>query len=82
MVPLGLWMEGPVSHVPSSVKTVGIHFFELRLISKVQACLPLYDLERVILAFLTSRLDDYSALCVSMGHTSIQRLQLVQNFNL
>ena len=54
-------------------------FFKIRLLAKTKSYLSFKDLERVINAFVTSRLDYYNALYVGMDQASIKRLQLVQN---
>ena len=62
--------------VSSVVKTC---FFKIRLLAKTKSFLSFNDLERVINAFVTSRLDYCNALYVGMDQASIKRLQLVQN---
>ena len=54
-------------------------FFKIRLLAKTKSYLSFKDLERVINAFVTSRLDYCNALYVGMDQASIKRLQLVQN---
>ena len=54
-------------------------FFQLRQISKVKSILPRPDLEKLIHAFITTRLDYCNALYVGIGQAPIARLQLVQN---
>ena len=54
-------------------------FFQLRLLSKLKPYLPHKDLETVIHAFITSRLDYCNALYVGLGKRQMSRLQLVQN---
>ena len=51
----------------------------IRLLAKTKSYLSFKDLERVINAFVTSRLDYCNALYVGMDQASIKRLQLVQN---
>ena len=53
--------------------------FKIRLLAKTKSYLSFKDLERVINAFVTSRLDYCNALYVGMDQASIKRLQLVQN---
>ena len=64
---------GPLApNIHSAVKSLGVHvyrffkfdkqiysvvFFQMRLVAKVKGYLPQKDLERVIIAFLTSHLD-------------------------
>jgi len=54
-------------------------FFQLRLLSKVKPFLNRHDLEKVIHAFISSRLDYCNALYIGLNQSSISRLQLVQN---
>ena len=54
-------------------------FFQLRLISKVKPFLPPKQLEILIHAFISSRLDYCNALYVGLDQSSVRRLQLVQN---
>ena len=54
-------------------------FFHLRLVAKLKPYLPHKDLETVIHAFITSRLDYCNALYVGLGQRQMRRLQLVQN---
>ena len=59
--------------------TVRSCFFQLRTIAKVKAYLHPKDLERVINALITSRLDYCNSLYVGLDKSSLQHLQLVQN---
>ena len=54
-------------------------FFQLRLLAKVKPYLSQNDLERVIHAFISSRLDYCNSLYVGLDQLSLRRLQLVQN---
>ena len=54
-------------------------FFQLRILSKVKGYLSRRDLETVIHAFITSRLDYCNALYIGLEHSLLHRLQLVQN---
>lgn len=62
--------------ISSVVKT---SFFQLRLLAKVKPYLLRKDFERVIHAFITSRLDYCNSLYVGLDQSSLRRLQLVQN---
>lgn len=53
-------------------------FYHLR-IAKLKLCLPYKDLETVIHAFITSRLDYSDSLYSGLLQTLISRLQMVQN---
>lgn len=54
-------------------------FFQLRSISKLKNILSSKDLETVIHAFISSRLDYCNSLYLGICHSSLSRLQLVQN---
>lgn len=52
---------------------------QLRIISRLKSILSFQDLEKVIHAFITSRLDYCNSLYVGLPQSSLARLQLVQN---
>lgn len=54
-------------------------FFQLRLLAKVKPFLSFKNLEKVIHAFITSRLDYCNSLYAGISQTALSRLQLVQN---
>ncbi len=54
-------------------------FFQLRLLAKVKPILSSKNFERVIHAFITSRLDYCNSLYFGTGQTALSRLQRVQN---
>ncbi|XP_051980605.1 uncharacterized protein LOC127641781 [Xyrauchen texanus] len=54
-------------------------FFQLRQIAKLKPLLSFKDLETFIHAFISSRLDYSNALYMGLNHSSLYRLQLVQN---
>ena len=54
-------------------------FFHLRNISKVKSILTSQDLEKIMHAFVSSRLDYCNGLYSSLSCSAINRLQLVQN---
>ena len=54
-------------------------FFQLRMIAKIKSLLSPADLERVIHATISSRLDYCNALYAGINQSSLDRLQLVQN---
>lgn len=54
-------------------------FYQLRIISKLKLFLTFNDLEKVIHAFITSRLDYCNSLYLGLPQSSIARLQMVQN---
>ena len=55
------------------------NFFHLRQLAKVKPFLSQNHFERVIHAFITSRLDYCNALYFGVSQSSLTRLQLVQN---
>ncbi len=54
-------------------------FFQLRLLAKVKPILSSKNFEKVIHAFITSRLDYCNSLYFGIGQTALSRLQRVQN---
>ncbi len=68
-----LSFENHVSHV---IKTA---FFHLRNIAKLQNMLSVSDAEKLVHAFMTSRLDYCNALLGGCPASSINKLQIVQN---
>ncbi len=54
-------------------------FFQLRLLSKAKSFLSFKNLEKVIHAFITSKLDYCNSLYTGISQTALSRLQLVQN---
>ena len=54
-------------------------FYHLGLLSKIKLVLSFNDFERVIHAFISTRLDYCNALYVGVNQASLARLQLVQN---
>ncbi|KAI5619889.1 hypothetical protein C0J50_20551, partial [Silurus asotus] len=53
--------------------------FELRNISKLRNMLSISDAEKLVYAFMTSRIDYYNALLGGCPASLINKLQLVQN---
>ncbi len=76
---LGVIMDSDFKLDKQINSVVKSSFFQLRLLSKVKSCLSFNDFERVIHAFISSRLDYCNALYVGVSQTSLSRLQLVQN---
>ena len=64
------------SHIKQITKT---SFFHLRNISKIRKSLSLPDAEKLIHAFVTSRLDYCNALYAGYNNTCLKSLQLIQN---
>ena len=54
-------------------------FYQLRQIAKVKPLLSRSDLEKLIHAFISTRLDYCNALYIGISQASLARLQLVQN---
>ena len=54
-------------------------FYQLRVVSKAKPFLSFKNFERVIHAFISSRLDYCNALYAGLSASSLSRLQLVQN---
>lgn len=76
---LGVHLDNSFKFRKQISSVVSSSFFQLRLISKIKAYIPPGDLEKVVHAFITNRLDYCNALYVGLDQSSIQRLQLVQN---
>ncbi len=68
-----LYFENHVSHVTKTV------FFHLRNIDQLRNMLPVSDAEKLVHAFMTSRLDYCNALLGGCPASSINKLQIVQN---
>ncbi len=68
-----LSLENHVSHVTKTA------FFHLRNITKLQDMLSVSDAEKLVHAFMTSRLDYCNALLGGCPASSINKLQMVQN---
>ncbi|XP_049912330.1 uncharacterized protein LOC126397522 [Epinephelus moara] len=64
------------SHIKKVTKTA---FFHLRNISKVRPFLSQQDAEKLVHAFISSRLDYCNALFTGLPKQSIDKLQLIQN---
>ena len=54
-------------------------FFQIRQISQIKPFLSTHDLEKVIHALITSRLDYCNSLYIGLPNACLSRLQLVQN---
>ncbi len=68
-----LSFENHISHVTKTV------FFHLRNIAKLRNMLSVSDAEKLVHAFMTSRLDYCNALLGGCPASSINKLQIVQN---
>ena len=63
-------------HISSVVRA---SFFQLRVIAKVKPFLPPKQLEMIIHALISSRLDYCNSLYIGIDQAQLKRLQLVQN---
>ncbi len=70
---INLSFENHISHVTKNA------FFHLRNIVKLRNMLPVSDAEKLVCAFMTSRLDYCNALLGGCPTSSINKLQIVQN---
>ncbi len=68
-----LSFENHISHVTKTA------FFHLRNIAKLRNMLSVSDAEKLVHAFMTSRLDYCNALLGGCPASSINKLQIVQN---
>ena len=76
---LGVILDSNLSfenHISYVTKTA---FFHLRNIAKIRNMLSISDAEKLVHAFMTSRLDYCNALLGGCPASSINKLQLVQN---
>ena len=76
---LGVIMDSNFNMDKQINSVVKSSFYQLRRLSKVKSVLSFDDFERLIHAFITSRLDYCNALYAGISQASISRLQLVQN---
>ena len=76
---LGVIFDGAFKFESQVSAVVRNSFYHLRTIAKTKAYLSHSDLERVIHAFITSRLDYCNALYTGIDQSQLRRLQLVQN---
>ena len=76
---LGVLFDQKLNFEPHVKKVVQTCFYQLRNIAKIKSLLTFQDLEKLIHAFISSRLDYCNALFTTLSSSSIHRLQLVQN---
>ena len=76
---LGVFFDPDLSFTVQVNKTIQSCFYQLRTIAKIKSFLSSADLEKLIHAFITSRLDYCNGLYTCLSQKSISRLQLVQN---
>ncbi len=68
-----LYFDNHISHVTKTA------FFHLRNIAKLRSMLSVSDAEKLVHAFMTSRLDYCNALLGGCPESSINKLQIVKN---
>uniref|UniRef100_A0A669B2I4 Reverse transcriptase domain-containing protein n=1 Tax=Oreochromis niloticus TaxID=8128 RepID=A0A669B2I4_ORENI len=76
---LGVFLDGSFKLEKQVSTVVKNSFYQLRQISKAKSFLPLKELEKLVHAFITSRLDYCNSLYSGLQHSSLYRLQLIQN---
>ncbi|XP_074476551.1 uncharacterized protein LOC141758790 [Sebastes fasciatus] len=76
---LGVIFDSTLSLEPHIRQLVKISFFHLRNIAKIRPSLTPPTAEKLIHAFISSRLDYCNSLLYGISNTSINKLQLVQN---
>ena len=76
---LGVFLDSSFKLSKQVSSVVQASFFQLRLLAKVKPYLPPKDLERVIHALITSRIDYCNSLYFGIDQASLHRLQVVQN---
>uniref|UniRef100_A0A8C6NWF0 Reverse transcriptase domain-containing protein n=1 Tax=Nothobranchius furzeri TaxID=105023 RepID=A0A8C6NWF0_NOTFU len=76
---LGVKMDSSLRMDAQVNATVKSCFFQLRRLSKLRAVLSRNNLESVVHAFITSRLDYSNAILLGVNKSTLARLQLIQN---
>ena len=76
---LGVMFDSELSFKAQITKVVQSCFYQLRNISKIKSFLSFTDLEKVIHAFISSRIDYCNSLYSGLPKKVTSRLQLVQN---
>lgn len=76
---LGVIFDKNLQYDKQISAVVRASFYQLRLLSKVKPFLSRADFEKVIHAFISSRIDYCNALYTGLNQSSLNRLQLVQN---
>ena len=76
---LGVKMDPHLNFEPHIRHICKTSFFHLRNISKLRPTLTLADSEKLVHAFISSRLDYCNALLIRIPSKSLQKLQYIQN---
>ncbi len=76
---LGVWFDRELKFDKQINNVVKSCFFNLRLLAKVKPFLSAIDLEKLIHAFIFSRLDYCNTIYIGVNQTALARLQVVQN---
>lgn len=76
---LGVIFDQDLSFDPYIKQTTRTAFFHLRNIAKIRHILSQKDAEKLVHAFVTSRLDYCNSLLSGISNKSIKSLQLIQN---
>ncbi len=77
---LGVYFDSALKFDKQISTVVKNYFFpHLRVLTKVKPFLSFKDFERVIHAFISTRLDCCNSLYMSINQTSLNQLQMVQN---
>ena len=76
---LGVLFDHKMNFEAYVKKVVQTCYFQLRNIAKIKSLLSKQDLEKLVHAFISSRLDYCNSLFPTLKRCSLHRLQLVQN---
>ncbi len=76
---LGVIMESSLVLDKQVSSVVRAAFYQLRIISKLKYILSFRDLESIIHAFVSSRIDYCNSVYIGIAQGQLSRLQLVQN---
>ncbi len=76
---LGVIMESSLVLDKQVSSVVRAAFYQLRIISKLKSILSFRDLETIIHAFVSSRIDYCNSVYIGITQGQLSRLQLVQN---
>lgn len=76
---LGVIFDNGLKFDKQIISVVRSSFYQLRSIAKLKAFLTVKDLETVIHAFISSRLDYCNSLYLGVAKSSLFRPQMVQN---